>query len=318
MMLNRSLYISAFLSMLFPLISSAQTPAEKAESIRLKLRELDSSISAPEYVGRNVDSDLAAIQNLGMYRQHLKEVATEFSSQIKTGGQPYANLGYTIDGLTRHIEQFDKAAREYSSLKMIQADLDHMLKMAKQAVEYQAPAYFLPENDISLRTEAAKVRMKYLEAFSPGSGELKSASEKMAATIKEVAEIQKSLSAKILEQNSLPPDAYQQADREALIKLIQAKWEQSGNKSKILKVGIVGADWNRNVSWELQNRSLYKVDRSRIQGYVIVAHDAKLAVRHSINLTKDHIDKDKISLSFLNDPKAQPELVNQILLSKVK
>ncbi len=136
--------------------------------------------------------------------------------------------------------------------------------------------------------------------------------------MKQVAELQKSLSVKILEQNELPPDAYQQSDRQMLLKLIEEKWKQSGNNSPILKVGIVGANWTRNLSWEFQNSSLYKVDQSRLQGYVIVAHDAKLAVRHSINVRKDHVDNEKISLSFLNDPKAQPELTDQILRTKIK
>lgn len=310
--------ILAMFVMLSPSISSAQPPAERAESIRLKLREVEQSISAPEYVGRNIDSDMAAIRNLKQYRAYVKEVATEFAAHIKTHEQPFANLGSTIDLLTQHLDSFDKAAREYGSTQMIQADLDHVLKMAKQAVEYQAPAYFRPENDICLRIAAAKVRISYLEAFAPASDELKLARERITTTIQEVAEIQQSLSAKILEQNELPVDAYQRSDREMLIKLIRDKWEQSGNKSSILKVGIVGADWSRNVSWEFQNSSLYKVDRSRLQGYVIVAQDAQLAVRHSINLVSDHIDHDKISLSFLNDPKAQPDLADQILRSKVE
>ena len=317
-MLVRFQPVLVLLTALLPLIAHAQSPAEKAESIRLKLREVDQSISAPEYVGRNVDSDLAAIENLKQYRTYVKEVAAEFSGQIRTSQQPFANLGFTIDALTQHMDRFEASAREYGSTAMIQADLDHILKMAKQAVQYQAPAYFRPENDISLRTEAAKVRIKYLAAFAPDSAEWKSAREKLATTTKEVAAIQQSLSAKILEQNDLPPDAYNQPDREALLKLIRDKWSQSGNKAPILKVGFVAPDWNRSVAWEIQNRTLYKLDRSRLQGYVIVALDANLAVRHSINLVKDHIDGDKISAGFLNDPKAEPVLADQILRSKLK
>lgn len=317
-MTARTTFLSIFLVSMFPLIVTAQSSAEKAESIRLKLRAVDESISAPEYVGRNIDADLAAIRNLTKYREHLKEIAAEFSKQIQTGVQPFANLGYTLQGLAQHIDQFEVSARDFGSPAMIRADLDHILKMAKQAVEFQAPAYFRPENDIGIRTEKVKTRLRYLEALALDSAELKAAQEQLVATTKQVSEIQKSLSAMILSQNNLPQDGYQRADRETLLKLIRDKWVQTGSKSQVLKVGLVSEDWTRSSAWEIQNRTLYKVDRSRIQGYIVVALNDKIAVRHSLNLVKDHVDGDKVSLSFLNDPRAAPEITDQILRSKIK
>jgi transcription antitermination factor NusG len=297
--------------------AQAQAPAEKAETIRLQLREMDQSICAPEYVGQNADSDLAAIANLEKYRAFLTQVTEEFKAQIETRKQPFANLGYTIDGMRQHLDQFEKNARQYGSREMIQGNLDHVLKMAKQSVEYQAPAYFSPGNDIHLRTESAKNRIGYLAAFAPDSDELKAIRQALEKTSAEVNKIKQSLVAQIVEQNEVPSDQYQGADKDKLIQLLREQWKRDGTKAKVLACGLVGTDWKRSVTWEVQNRTLYKVDRSRLQGYVIVEHDKQTAVRHSINLVKDHIDSDKIESGFLDSPTNPPDVMNQILLSKI-
>ncbi len=47
-----------------PINKQRAVTRRKSRAIRLKLRELGNSIPAPEYIGRNTESDLAAIQNL--------------------------------------------------------------------------------------------------------------------------------------------------------------------------------------------------------------------------------------------------------------
>ncbi len=299
-------------------IGQAQSAAEKAQAEWNRMKEMTETLTAPEYVGRNPDADLVAVGNLASYREHMENVAKEFAAEIKDDNQPFRNLGYMLGHMETALTGFERAAREYGSLQAIQGDLEHVLTMAKRAVENEAPAYFRPENDICRSTQSAKTRIRYLQSFSPGSEDLKSAIGQFEQTILQVREIEQSLSDGILKQNELPPDEYQADDREALLKLLRDKWTKEGTAAEVLRVGIVAPEWNRSVTWEIQNRTLYKVDQSRIQGYVIVKHNDQVAARHSINLIKDHLSNDKLSAGFLNDPKADPELNSQILLTKIQ
>jgi hypothetical protein len=296
----------------------AQSPAEKAQQEFEKLQAVSQSIPAPEYVGRKPDSDLDTLEKLTGLREHLQRVRGEFAANIKQGQQPFHNLGLTCDLVAQKLQEFETAAKKYASQAGIQEDLDHVVRMAKQSIQYQAPAYFKPGNDIDLRTQSARQRIRYLAAIAPNSPELKNAMRLTEDAAKQVREIQKGLEKGILEQNELPPDQYAQGDRDVLIQRLKEKWAKEGTKAAVLKVGIVGTEWNRRVSWEIQNRTLYKIDQSRIQGYVVVALDSQRAVRHSINLTKDHLSNDQISANFVGDPKAEPELINQLLVTKIK
>lgn len=298
--------------------ASAQSRAEKAQAEWDRLHEMQQTMSAPEYVGRNVDADLAAVTNLEQYRKHFKSLRDEFAAEIKDDQQPFRNLGYKLEHLERQLAEFERAAREFGSVASIEADCDHMLKMAKQAVEYQAPAYFRPENDIAKSTESAKIKLRYMQALSPKAPEVAQSLKRMADTQKEVSKIRQELAASILEQNELPPDEYRGNDRESLVKLMTAEWNKSGAKGKILKVGFIQSDWTRSVTWEIQNRTLYKNDRSHLQGYLIVSFNTQVAARHTFNLYKDHLSNDKLSGSFLEDPKVEPELMNQIMMQKLK
>ncbi len=299
-------------------IVHAQSAAEQAQAEWKSMNEMTESLTAPEYVGRNPDADLVGVANLTQYREHLNHVAKKFAAEIKDDNQPFRNLGYMLGHLETALTGFERAAREYGSLEAINGDLDHVLEMAKMAIENQAPAYFRLENDICRSTQTAKIRIRYLQSLDPDSAALTTANERFDETVKQVRAIEQSLAASILKQNELPPDEYHGNDREALLKLLRDKWSQEGTSAAVLKVGIVAPEWTRSVTWEIQNRTLYKVDKSRIQGYVIVKHNDQVAARHSINLVQDHLSNDKLSAGFLNDPQAEPELNSQILLDKIQ
>ncbi len=299
-------------------IVHAQSAAEQAQAEWKRMNEMTESLTAPEYVGRNPEADLVAAANLTHYREHLNDVAKKFAAEIKEDNQPFRNLGYMLEHLETALTGFERAAKEYGSLEAINRDLDHVLEMAKMAVENQAPAYFRPENDIFRSTQTAKTRIRYLQSLDPESAAVTTANERFAETVKQVRVIEQSLAASILQQNELPPDEYHGTDREALLKLLRDKWSQEGTSAEVLKVGIVAPEWTRSVTWEIQNRTLYKVDKSRIQGYVIVKHNDQVAARHSINLVQDHLSNDKLSAGFLDDPRAEPELNSQILLDKIQ
>lgn len=147
---------------------------------------------------------------------------------------------------------------------------------------------------------------------------LRHSAKAIADSAKEVSSLQASLSKEILAQNQPPEDGYRGADRDALLKLLNATWVKSGVTGKVIKVGIIGPDWKRGVSWQWQNDVLYKFDRSRIQGFLLVENDAKTVARHSVDFVKDHLDGDAISAGFLNDPKEKVGLTDLISKEKIK
>lgn len=147
---------------------------------------------------------------------------------------------------------------------------------------------------------------------------LRHSAKAIADSAKEVSSLQASLSKEILAQNQPPEDGYRGADRDALLKLLNATWVKSGVTGKVIKVGIIGPDWKRGVSWQWQNDVLYKFDRSRIQGFLLVEYDAKTVARHSVIFVKDHLSGGAVTAGFLNDPKEKVGLGDLILKEKVK
>ena len=315
-----NLLFSLVLLLCLPHLAYSQTDtiADKAIALHKELGELRKSITPQEYVGRDLDKDLQSVEIVANAKDYLVDIEKNFKSLIAEDRQPYRNLGYMLAGMKETVTQFESAAKKFCSMESIDQDLDHVQKMAQRAVENQAPAYFKEGNDIHNRTALVRNKIRLLETLDPKGDSLSKAKQKLEESNKKVAEIQKSLVGEILQQNSLPDDNYKQSDRNELVEKLQSHWTSKGNGRKAMKVGIVGGNWNRTVAWEIQNRTATKVDRSRIQGWVLVEQDAKTVVRHSINLFKDHLNGDRITAVFVSDPKEQPDLSNVLLKERAK
>jgi hypothetical protein len=284
------------------------------------MRDIGDSLKQPERIGTETEKHMGNLQALRGLREELTAVQAKYGDEMKKAGGrgPFHQLDIAVRYADAELKQYERYAAMFGSKTAIDEQLASVRQSAKIGIDNNSPAFFKPDGDIDQGLAKARMQLKVFELLEPKSKDLESCKAEIEKTAKEFDGMQAKMKDAILAGNSPPPDDYQKADREALLKLVSEKWAKEGTKDAVLKVGFVASDWSRGVSWQLVGKEWHKSDRSRVQGYVLVAKDDKIAVRHSINLFKDHLANDAISLSFVGDPKAEPPLGNLILRSKVK
>ncbi len=298
-------------------VALTQEQAKRAEQQRQAVYSASQLIPPPEMIGRQPEKDLEALDLVEPLRQQMAELEKEFAEGIKSGNQPYRNLASTIEYVRERVDGFTASLKKFAGLEMIEADAQHARKMIGMAIENQAPAYFQSTSDIAIRRGMIEVRIAALERIDPKSSQLKSAKQIAEQLKSQTLEAQKKLLDRLLDQNQPPTDGYQKPDRAELLELLKSTWEKAAPGVKPLKIGLVGNDWQRSKKWDVQNRTLYEIDRSRIQGFVIVAHDNRTVVCRRIQLNRDHVNQDQTTAWLLNDPKSEPEVFELLLKSKV-
>ncbi len=290
---------------------------QQAERKRLAAYNVAQVIPATELVGRLPDKDLEALELLSPLREHLEELEREFANGIKSGNQPYRNLASTIAYIRERLMAFESAMKNYASLESLTRDVEHVKKMIDMAVQNKSPAYFQPGNDIALRQQSIALRLRVLEKIAPDSLELRKSRKIATALANEVQQAQRTLLDDILQLNQLPTDNYRKPDRDELLKLVEETWLKVKPNEKPIQVGLIGSDWTRTKKWEIQNRVLYEVDQSRLQGFVVVAHDEKTFACRHIQLNRDHINNEKTTAWNLSVVQSPPTPMELILKSKL-
>ena len=292
--------------------------ALRAESLRQSLYSAAQTIPAPEMVGRQNEKDLDALDLVEPLKQRMDELEKEFAEQIKDGNQPYRNLASTIEYVRERVLAFEKSLTKFASLEMIEADAQHARKMIGMAIENKAPAYFQSNSDIANRSQMISVRITVLEKTAPESEQLSKAVQIARQLKSQVTDAQAKLLDQLLSLNQPPADNYTKPDREDLLNLVRSTWEKTSPGVKPIKVGLIGNDWQRSKKWEIQNRTLHEVDRSRIQGFVIIPRDSRTVECRRIQLNRDHINQDQTTAWLLSDPRSEPEPFELMLRSKLQ
>ena len=235
--------------------------------------------------------------------------------------QQKTDAGKRIEGASRHFTEREKAFTEAAARRAkelpgeLRAELEALNKTADEAVAEQKPLYFT--GGIPQRLVFVEAKLPLLLALDPAGG--KAIEAAVAETRASIKQKQGSLSGAIIAQNELPPDKYAGPDKADLAERATAAWTKVQPGAKVLAVRFPSERWERETMWRLQNRTFYKVDRSKLQAQLIVQHDDKLAVVRAINLWTDHLDGDAVSAIPLDrDAKAEPEPQDLIPLEKVK
>lgn len=299
----------------------APAPADDKEvgDLAKKLYDAAKQYNEPYQIEHKPAEHLPLLRSLAAVRAEIDDARKAHADALKAPKTPgLERLKFALADADRWLPEYEKAARTFASAEAVNKDLADILKKARQGVENKAPAYFKPGNDIDLFTQRVNARLAAMDALGVDAKAIAAAQEAVADTAKQVRALRDGMRDQILAQNDPPADLYQKADRVAMLKTVTDTWAKSGNKAEVLKVGIVTADWARKVSWEVVGKELQKVDRSRLQGYVIVKLDDTTAVRYSVNLVKDHLAGDAVSAYLLDDPKAEPEVGNLLPRSKLK
>lgn len=290
----------------------------RAEEQRRAVYAASQSIPAPELVGRQPERDLEALELVEPLRAQLVELEKEFAEGIKSGNQPYRNLAGTIEYVRQRLDAFSSSLKSFASLEMVEADAQHARKMIEMAIANKAPAYFQPTSDIALRSKMISVRIAALEKIDPNSDQLKKVRQVAEQLKSQTIEAQKKLLDQLLNLNQLPLDNYQKADRDQLLALVRSAWQKASPDVQPIKVGLIGSDWQRSKKWEIQNRTIYEIDRSRLQGFVIIPRDDRTVECRRVQLNRDHINQDQTTAWLLSDPKSEPEPFELLLKSKVQ
>jgi len=283
-----------------------------------RLLEMGKALQPPETIASQPEKHLENLRVLRQYRVNIEELGKKYGAQMRSNRKPWSDLSNAWNYASRELKEYERYAGMFASAPEIDVLLKRIVNGAKQGVENKAPAYFKPENDIQLGFIKAEQMLLALEALDPENRELARLKSELLATRSEVNKLAATMRNDIIAGNTLPPDEYQGPDRAVLLQLLQEKWSKEGNGQKVLKAGIVTSQWTRSITWQKVGSEWHKSDKSRIQGYVITQGDQQLAVRQTMNLSKDHLSNDKISISLLNDPKVEPELINLLLINKVK
>jgi len=305
---------------LLTIASPAFAQDDAVLTLAKKVGEIGTSLKGPERIASEPEKHFDNFKALSGLKEELAAIRKKYADDLKSarGQGPFNKLDIALRYADGELKEYERYAAMFASKTAIDEQLERVRQSAKIGIDNNSPAFFKPDGDIDRGLAKARLQLKSLEALDPKSKDIEACKIEIEKATKDFDGMQGKMEGEILATNAPPPGEYRKTDREALLKLISEKWSKEGTKDTVLKVGIVTGEWTRGVSWQKVGTEFQKSDRSRLQGYVLVAKDDTLAVRCSINLTKDHLAADAIAVSMLSDPKAEPPLGNRILRAKLK
>jgi hypothetical protein len=218
--------------------------------------------------------------------------------------------------------RFGSAVESYvtSAPRLIDQAIAQAMDTAKQGVDDKKPAFFAPGGAVSNRLASAESQLKGLQAAAPDAPATKEAEAKVAEARAKTAEMGKGLGGAVLEANRVPEERYDGPDAAELREVVKQKWAKDGNGAEVLKLGMSGKAWKREtkLEWSRGNQAFQKVDKSRVQGFVVVKHTGDLARVHYVNIVKDHMAGDAIQAYFVGSVKGEPDVADLVLMKNVK
>ncbi|MEM6553789.1 MAG: hypothetical protein AAF750_16850, partial [Planctomycetota bacterium] len=222
-------------------------------------------------------------------------IATQYAPLIQHGFPQGVTLGRALKGLQQKRAEFLTKAQAYQTQipAAIAEDLKNVRRFAQQGVDKKAPGFFGPNGGVVQQLGFAKARANLLAALDPVAG--KTQIDLVNQTEADVKTLAASLRDQIIQNNTLPGDAFGEPDRDAVIAAATAALLKQHPGIEILAVRIPMSNWKRTTEWRLQNTTWYKYDSSRVQPQVVVKHSDTLAAIRPINVYKRHLEGDRLS-----------------------
>lgn len=299
-------------------ISRAQDSEADAQRELEQIAEIGKSMPDPSLILRNLEVTARNAAQLPGYRANIERIRKQFAAKFALNEQPWSELDSRLRWHEGEVSRFEEMLRaNIASLDVVQQEVDQARRTAQMAVDNQSPVWFLPDSELYQRLADARQKLAILvqlDGESDATRDMGASIDKLKTEIDQTA---LTLAQQILESTPPPPDGYQGPDRDQLLKTLAEKWAAEGNGKEVLKSGIAGPEWVREVKWVWENSAFHKTDTSRIQAWVLVPHNDQTAARHSLNFVIDHLASDSVSSWWVGDPSAEPPLSNQVLLSKI-
>ncbi|HYE21022.1 MAG TPA: hypothetical protein VEA69_21425 [Tepidisphaeraceae bacterium] len=299
---------------------AGKTPEYAADFDRL--REIAQTYANPDDLRTAPARAADAAVQLPAAKAERDRIATKYAALLNQPTAEAKQMREVLAFADKLFPAYEKAVAEFTAAAPgeIAKAADDVLAAAREGVALKKPGYFGPDGGVRQKLAHADRHLAVLTAIAPDADGTKTARAKLDTTRAEIAQIETSFLDAIVAENRVPPDNYAGADRADLVKRLTDHWAADGNGAPALKIGVVGPEWRRDTRWVF-NKSISaweKVDKSRVQGYVV----AKLSDTHAavwpVNFTKDHLAGDKISAAYLTAPNAAPPVAYRLLLTNVK
>jgi len=316
-------------------LASVAASAARLQPVHARLQALVDPATYP-----TLEADVRRLQELGqMYRDPAQAFAADRAraavlvTELPAALAEHARLepayrafvrqgteaGRRIDGAGRfsgeRLAAFVAAvdAQRAQAPAAVDAAFAALARLVETAVKEEKPAFF--GGGIPQQVEAVEGEVALLAALDVTAGT--AAAERLAKAKADLATTQASLSAKIVEANALPPDAYAAPDRAEVEAAAAAAWKQRQPHAVVLATRIPSAAWRRETMWRRQGDTWYRIDRSRLQAQLIVVHDDALAVIRPVDLWVDHQAGDArsaVPMDALDDPVPPQRLLRRVLV----
>jgi len=281
-----------------------------------RLRELAKMFADPNVLTENREMAAAIVRESQAASAEHDRLVKSYADLIRQQTPEGKQLESASEYFQEKWSAFSAAlAKQKETLQaQIEADITGAQAAAEEAVAKEKPLLF--SSIVSRQMSLAEEKLVLLEAIDPTEAAF--IKERVANARQAVGRLPERLKDAIIATNGLPADLYSGLDREQLASIAKDAWSKVQPDAKVLDIRIPSRDWNRAVYWRHQTDSWYKIDRSRLQVQLVVAHDDKLAVVRPVNLWKNHLEKDAISAFPFHEKGAGLSPQDFLLLGKVK
>ncbi|MGE4158910.1 MAG: hypothetical protein AB7F75_07420 [Planctomycetota bacterium] len=248
---------------------------------------------------QSVDVAAALTKTLEDNRKFLDDCATRHAQKMK-GSTPEGMELKTLFEETRRQFKFvgDVIHGLRESLpKGIDSKLQQAQAKAEEAVANNKPAFF--EHGIAelLDSTLADIRM-YSAIAEAKNADVEKIQSSFAEKLQSIHAMARKLNADNLEARTLPDDAYKGDDHETLLDMVRKDWAKAYPGDEILALRIPMMGWEQTNEWRWSDgtNSWYEIRYSTLQVMVVVKTDDTIASLYPVNITKDHLNGDKLEL----------------------
>jgi hypothetical protein len=299
----------------------AQGEGEGYQADMKRLREIIVMYAEPRVMETRAKVAAELIGELEAVKAERKKLGEKYAGLVAQQGKAGQDISGVMAYADERIGAFEKAAATFAAgaPTAIDGEIADVMKMAKEGVANKKPLYFSEGGGIAGRFVRIDNTLLVWKAIS-GEAAVKGEEQKVASARAEVKRMGDSMTAQIVAENKVPVDSYRGGDREQILGILKAKAAEGLAGKEVLKVGINSTQWDRDTRWKWQDAqsSFYKIDVSRMQGWILVKDGAEMAAVHYVDFAKDHLKGDAVSAGFLDDPKGEVYVTHRVLLKNVR